>query len=136
MKGEDPAEWRLLATGSIPIDPILSGVFSCKSYKSRETKETFSTAYSIVNTGLSSTICIRSWWWKNLGTLNNLRSIYETLLKGSGKSCEQRTSVFKNIKQPLVELRKFLKGVETLYLCVVEERTNGDERVEINGMIL
>ena len=31
-------------------------------------------------------------------------------------------SVFKNIEQPLVELRKFLKGVENLYLCVVEER--------------
>ena len=43
---------------------------------------------------------------------------------------------FGNLKQPLVELRKFLKGEENLYLCVVEERTIGDERVELSGRIL
>jgi len=43
---------------------------------------------------------------------------------------------FKNNKQHLFKLRKFLKGEENLYLCVVEERTIGDERVELSGRIL
>jgi len=42
---------------------------------------------------------------------------------------------FKNNKQHLFKLRKFLKEVENLYLCVVEERTIGDERVELSGRI-